>query len=183
MYCCLQCSRFHPLTEFDGERKNCRQRLQQHNRRQRRKRLLRRPDGSHYDSNNEEELYQIPDTSKAAACVATDVAAAFNTEPYPQYLAPESPDLSEIAQADGIMLSSADLDSLFGPYVGQTDEHRIDERLLLEISSAVISAAEACGRLAAEDAWADQWYRPALGHSDVAPAYFGGSAPRPGDLY
>jgi hypothetical protein len=148
-------------------------------------RMQRRPENIQYESNSEEELYQIPDASKAA----TQVAAAFNTEPHPQYLAPENPDLSKIAHADGIMLSSVDIDSLLGPYsgngAGQTGQHYIDERLL-ELSSAVIFAPEACDRLAAESVWLDQWYKPALGHSaEIAPTYhFGGSAaPRLGGLY
>ena len=38
----LQCSRFHLLSEFDGTKRNCRQRLNEHNFRQRRLRMLKK---------------------------------------------------------------------------------------------------------------------------------------------
>lgn len=39
---CQKCSRFHAQSEFDGTKRNCRQRLNEHNYRQRRLRLLRK---------------------------------------------------------------------------------------------------------------------------------------------
>lgn len=39
---CQKCSRFHPIEEFDGVKRNCRQRLYEHNYRQRRLRMLRK---------------------------------------------------------------------------------------------------------------------------------------------
>lgn len=144
---CQQCSRFHPLAEFDGARRNCRNRLQQHNRRQRRMRLLRRPDSQ----DDIREQYSAP--------AVTD----------PELLAPESPDLSEIGAGDGFLLSSVDIDSLFGPQELEAGQQILD---LLEISSA-ISAADGRNLLMAEDVWNDQWFKPALGHPvDIAPSPF-----------
>jgi hypothetical protein len=157
---CLQCSRFHPLTDFDGIRKNCRQRLQEHNHRQRKSRLMRNTKGP---INDESESYQSQYTLPTQYAErngykdATDLlAATVAADPDHQLLAPESPLLSEINAPADFGMGSVDLDSLFGQDAVSYDP----ELMTFDISSAAGSAAE--------DVWHDPWYKPALGVTDCS---------------
>ncbi|KAG7671281.1 hypothetical protein NADE_007813 [Nannochloris sp. 'desiccata'] len=165
---CQQCSRFQPLTEFDGERKTCRQRLQQHNNRQRKTRLMRHTNlknNAYDESKSDQSQFTLPTQYKEQNGYTDGTnfvvaAAAATADPCHQTLAPESPLLPEITDYAGFNLGSIDLDSLLGPYTVDYEAETDPQRLLLEISSTSAAAS------AADDVWHDQWYKSALGLFD-----------------
>jgi hypothetical protein len=152
-------------------------------------RMLRRPDGqiTHNEEDSHESQYSMATQYEEQEGTGATIANAA-AEPYYQLLA-EGPNLDEAAAVDGLMLSSVELDSLLGPYEdtydSETDPQRRQERMLLEISNAVLSAVEGCYALAADDVWHDQWFKPALGvptEPTISLYQHGGNVPRHGEL-
>jgi hypothetical protein len=164
----LQCSRFHPLTEFEGEKRTCRQRLLQHNWRQRKTRnqrqikyqsdnLSRTKSNESHQTSTRVGFYEI---YPAAAQLAAEAAAVAAAEPFYQVQSPEIDNFCGFP----CLLSSEELDVLLSPFlVGNHIEPAVlsngeQNSMLLEISSAAVSATDLCTPLEAEDVWPDEWY-------------------------